>query len=396
VAFVLFGIALGAILVRLLVGDARSRTTVPSVRAGTALVALAAVAATGTRHVFVASSQVAPDDAFAVVTVAVAVIARGRWPGVVAGLAVATYLLAGATLIAATPYHSDAVVAAHAGAERVLAGSHPYDGFDLVAELGRFGLPPTYATPLDDGTRLRSLQYPALTFLVPAPFVAAGLGDLRVLYLAEVLLLFALTYLAAPAAWRPVALACCLGNAVILAQFVDAGVDPLWAVFVLVTWMSRKSRLSAVPLGLAIATRQQAWLVAPFVLAWVARRSGAREALVRGAVALAIALLIHAPFLATAPLAVLRGVTDPALLPLEPWGIGPAKLAADGTGPLFPRVAYLLAAAAGYVLLLLAFATRRARGALALPLLPLWLAWRALQSYFALVPVFLLTDERDD
>ena len=360
------------------------------------LVSIAAAVAVVTRHAFVASSQIAPDDAFAALAIAAALLARGRWSALVAPLAVATYVLAAAVLIAATPYHSDAVVAAHAGAERVLAGRHPYDGFDLVAELARFDLPATYATPLDDGTRLRSLQYPALTFLVPAPFVAAGLGDLRVLYLAEALLLFGLTYLSVSAALRPIALACCLGNAVVLAQFVDAGVDPLWAVFALAAWLARRSRLSALFLGLSIATRQQAWLVAPFVLMWVAGRAGGREAVLRGAAALALALLIHAPFLATAPLAVIRGVTDPALLPLEPWGIGPAKLATDGIGPLLPRAAYLAAAAAAYVLLLLAFAARRARGALVLPLLPLWIAWRALQSYFAFLPLFLLTDEPGD
>ena len=318
------------------------------------------------------------------------------WRRLVAALAIALYLVVAVSLITATRYHSDAVVAAHAAAERVLAGVHPYDGFDLVAELGRFGLPPAYATPLEDGTRLRSLQYPALAFLVPAPFIAAGLADIRWLYLAEVLAIFALTYIAASAGSKAVALACCLANLAVLLQFVDAGVDPLWALFALAAWLLRRSRLSAVALGLAIATRQQAWLVAPFLLVWAAQRYGRREAVARGALALGIAVLIHVPFLIGAPAAVIRGMTDPALLPLEPWGIGPAKLAADGTGPLLPRPAYLIAAVAAYVALLAGFASRRMRGALALPLAPLWLSWRALQSYFAFLPIFLLIDQRDD
>jgi uncharacterized membrane protein len=304
-------------------------------------------------------------------------------------------VIVGASIIGATRYHSDAVVAAHAAAERVLAGRDPYEGFDLVAELARFGLPAVYATPLEDGTRLRSLQYPALTFLVPAPFIAAGLADLRALYLAEVLAIFAMVFFAT-AGSRALALACCLGNGAILLQFVDAGVDPLWAVFALAAWLLRGSRLSAVALGLAIATRQQAWLVAPFLLVWVAQRSGAREALIRAASAIAIAVLIHLPFLVSAPLALIRGITDPALLPLEPWGIGPAKLAADGYAPLLPRAAYVIAAILAYAAGLAAFSLRRARGALTLPLLPLWLSWRALQSYFAFLPLFLLTEQRDD
>ena len=312
---------------------------------------------------------------------------------VVAAAAVALYIVVAASIIGAAPYHSDAVVAAHAAAERLLAGKHPYEGFDLVAELGRFGLPETFATPLEDGTRLRSLQYPALAFVVPAPFVALGLRDLRVLYAAEILLAFALVLWLVPAGWRAVALVCCVGNAAILDQFVGAGADPLWAVLVLAAWAFRHGRSGAIFLGLALATRQTAWLVAPFAVAWAWQRSGPREAALRAAVAAAVALLIHVPFLVGAPLAVLRGVTDPVLQPLEPWGIGPAKLAASGVGPLLPRAAYLALALAAYLALFAAFAARRLRGAVSLALLPLWLSWRALLSYFAFAPLFMLIDD---
>jgi len=313
-----------------------------------------------------------------------------------AALVLLGYAVAGGALIATTSYHSDAVVAAHGSARLLLEGRHPYADFDLVRELGRFGLTDTYATPLDDGSRVRSLQYPALAFLVPAPLIALGLGDLRVLYLAEILAIFALVLLGAPPRWRPAALFCCVANAAILLQFVDAGVDPLWALLVLAAWLLRRRRASAVLLGLALAARQPAWLIAPFLVVWAWQRFGVREALARAGIAALVAIAIHLPFVIGAPLAVVRGITDPALLPLEAWGIGPAKLAADGFAPLSPRVAYLAAAAIAYVAALWAFASRRARGALVLPLFPLWLAWRALESYFAFLPLFLLAGERDD
>jgi uncharacterized membrane protein len=297
-----------------------------------------------------------------------------------------------AILIAATRYHSDAVVAAHGAAAAVLAGRDPYASFDLVAQLARFGLPPEFATPLADGTRLRALQYPALTFLVPAPLVAAGLTDLRALYLAEVLAIFALVLLAMPERWRALALAACVGDLVILDQFVLAGIDPLWALLVLGAWLARRSRTSAVLLGLALATRQPAWLIAPFIVAWTGQRLGAREALARGAVAVAVALAIHLPFLAADAAAVVEGITAPALLPLEPWGIGPAKTLADTVGPVVPRALFVVASAAAYALALWTFARRPERGALVLPLAPLWISWRALQSYFAFLPLFLLSD----
>ncbi len=359
-----------------------------------AVLAAAAVVAVWDRHVFVSSSAVAPDDLLAALVVVAAILLprTPRSTGALIGLALATYAVAGAILVAAKPYHSDAVVAAHGGAELLVAGHHPYADFDMVEQLRRFGLPETFATPLEDGTRLRALQYPALAILVPAPFVAAGLADVRVLYLVEILVMFALVVGTVPAAWRLPALAACVGGIAVSDQFVLAGVDPLWALMTLAAWLTRRHRLSAVLLGLAIASRQPAWLMAPFLVAWAWREAGRREALARAAISLGVALALQAPFLLTAPATVIAGITAPALLPLEAWGVGPAKLAADA-GIALPRGLFLAAAAAAYLAALGSFARRRARGALALPLLPLWLSWRALLSYFALVGLFVVVDE---
>ncbi|MDE3113804.1 MAG: hypothetical protein KGK34_12760, partial [Chloroflexota bacterium] len=282
-----------------------------------ALLAAATVVVVWDRHLFVSSAGIAPDDALAAasVVVALAPLRGARATPVLAALAVATFAVAAATLIVAKPYHSDAVVAAHGGAQLLLEGRRPYADFDMVAQLRRFGLPPEYATPLEDGTRLRSLQYPALTFLVPAPFVAAGLADVRVLYLVEVLAIFTLVVASVPAAWRAAALAACLGGIAVVDQFVLAGVDPLWALLALGAWLTRRSRWSAILLGLALATRQPAWLVAPFLIASAGHRSGRSEAGFRAVVAAAVALVIHLPFLLTQPGALVAGVTAPALLP---------------------------------------------------------------------------------
>lgn len=313
----------------------------------------------------------------------------------IAAVAFGAYVAAGAAIITGTRYHSDAVVAAHGAAELLLAGRDPYRDLDLVEQLARFGLPAEFATPLEDGTRWRALQYPALTFVVPAPFIALGLGDVRWLYLAEVLALFMVVMRSVEPARRPLAIACCVGNLAILDQYVNAGVDPLWALLVVGAWLLRRRRASGLLLGLAIATRQPAWLIAPFLMAWAWRSYGMREALLRSALAAAVALAVHLPFLLSAPAATIGGVLAPALLPLEPWGVGPAKLLADTIGPVAPRGAFVGAAAVAYLGALGLYATRRARGALVLPLAPLWLAWRALQSYFAFLPLLAILDRRD-
>lgn len=363
------------------------------------LVAASVVAVVAFRHLFVTSSGVAPDHVLAgLVVLGAAAAPRGaRWDALGVAAALATYAVTAAILIAVQPYRSDAVVSAHGAADLLLAGQHPYASFDLVAQLARFGLPPEYSTALEDGTRVRSLQYPALAFLLPAAPVALGLADLRALYLAEVLAVFGLVLRAVPAAARAPALALCLGNFVVLTQFVLAGVDPLFGLLILVAWLGRHRRASALALGLAIAARQQAWLVAPFLVVWTWHRLGPREALVRAGAAAAVALALHLPFLATAPGAVAGGLLDSALQPHEPWGIGIAKLLADaGLGGLVPRPAYLALAGGAYLAALGLYAARRAApgGPLVVALVPLWFGWRALQSYFAFLPLFAAASER--
>lgn len=390
VPFVLFAAALAALVAL------PERGLATGERTARWLVAVATVAVVAFRHVFVSSAGVAPDHVLAALVVlgAAAAPPGRRWATLLFALALAAYAVSAAILIAVKPYHSDAVVSAHGAADLLLAGQHPYAAFDLISQLARFGLPPEYSTLLEDGTRVRSLQYPALAFLVPAPLVALGLADLRALYLAEVLALFALVVAAVPPARRPAALALCIGNLPVLSQFVLAGVDPLFGLLLVVAWLARAHRASAIALGLAVAARQQAWLVAPFLVVWAWHRGGPREALVRAMTAGAVALALHAPFLLAAPAAVVGGLLDSALQPHEPWGVGVSKLLADaGLGALVPRPAYLALAGAAYLGALGLYAARRAvpGGPLVAPLIPLWLGWRALQSYFAFLPLFAVT-----
>ena len=397
VALVAYLVGIGVPVVSAL-RPGRGRPVLRGEIVGRSLLSLGIVAAFADRHLLVSASAIAPDDVATVAAVLAVLLlpAAPRWRALATGLAVAAYLLIGMTLIVATPYDSDAVVATHAGTEFVLAGRNPYAEFDMQAQLARFHLPPEYATGLEGGGRVRSLDYPVFALLAPAPFFALGLTDIRILYLAEVLVLFALVVGSVAPALRALALAALLGNVVVLDQSVVAGVDPLWAVLLAAAWLTRRSGWSAVLIGLAVADRQPAWLVAPFLIVWAARTLGSREAARRAAVAVAVAVALHVPYLLTAPLAVIGGVTEVVVLPLEPHGIGPAGV---GLAGVIPRGIFLLALVVGYAAAIWAYATRRAEGHGApfiLPLSSLWLAWRALQGYFAFIPVLGLLEEPDD
>lgn len=392
-----YGVALGAVLLAALhPAAAASNPSVAAYRVGLVALAGAVLIAVLDRHELVASSVLAPDDILAAVTILAALAVAVRAPraagarALVYGLVIGTYVLSAAILIHAKPYHSDAVVATHGAAELVLAGRHPYADFDMPAQLVRFGLTPDWATDLEDGSELATLNYPALAVLVPVPAVALGITDIRIVYLAEVLVLILIVAMSAAEPWRAFAIAAAVGNVAVMRQFVAAGVDPTWALLLLIAWLARQKTWSAVLLGLALAARQTAWPIAPFLIAWAWRRSGPREALRRAGVAVGVALAVHVPFLIGDPGAVIGGVTDVLVRPLVPAGVGPSLL----FGSAIPREVYLASAAAALIMVaVLWWRMSRGRAALVVPLAPLYLASRALQSYFALLPLFLFVEE---
>src|SRR4029077_1394815 len=158
------------------------------------LLAVACVARISERHFVAASTGLPPDDIWSLLVVAVLpilAIARVRRTvrdALATGTALGAFLLTGIAFILGKPYHVDSVAVVHRATEVFLAGGDPYRDVDVTQALLRFGLDPRLATHLIDGSAVLSYNYPALSFLVPAPFLAAGLQDIRFLYLAEILL----------------------------------------------------------------------------------------------------------------------------------------------------------------------------------------------------------------
>lgn len=351
------------------------------------------------RHQLVVARGIAPDDvavATAVIAclgVAIRAPARASHPALL-GVVLTAYLSMGLALVAGTGYQSDAVVNVHRAAEELLAGRDPYRTVDTVSSLQRFGLDRELATDLEDGSPLRSYNYPALSFLVPAPAQALGLDDVRILYLALVAGAAACAIIAVPRPSRPLVLAAIVSNVVLVRQHVLAGIDPLWVILLGASLLvlGRSGRglwLPAVLLGLAAAARQPAWFAVPFVLYAVWRGRGPRPAGTFAALALAAFLIPQLPFIVRAPVPYFEGILAPLLLPLEAHGVGLVRLGLEGLATLPPRGAF--AAASLLALVALLGASRRAAvgpGLGVLALAPLYLAWRSLQSYLAPVGLF--------
>jgi uncharacterized membrane protein len=374
-------------------------------RVGFGIVAVATMAALFDRHLAVGSSGLAPDDLFAIVVAfALPLLAHLRVratlrDAIATGLVLTTLALVGLTCLSVVPYHADAVAAVHRMAELFLLGRDPYAVFDLPEALARFGMVPELATHVEGGGVLHAYNYPALSFLVVAPFVALGLGDIRWVYLGEILVIAIVAVSRLRLAWRPMALATIVGNAIVLRQPILAGIDPTWALLVVGAWLALgRAWLSPVLLGLAFAARQTAWFVEPFYFVLVWQRSGRREAIRRAIVAAAVALAVNLPFLVLAPQRFIEGVTAPLLGPLEADGVGLVRLGLSGIGPLLPRVVYGALALVVFIVLLAAFVRWRrvvVSAPLVWPFVPLYFAWRSLQNYFVLLPLFVLIGDEE-
>jgi hypothetical protein len=372
-------------------------------RIGLGLLAVATVATVVERHLVVESIVIAPDDVMALVVVgvlpilAVVRLRPSTRDALATGLALATFVLAAMALLLGKGYHVDAVTVPHVAAQELLAGHDPYSTFDLPAALAQFGINPELVTHYEDGTVVRSLNYPALNFLLVTPFIALGATDVRWIYLVEILALVFILLRKVRIPWRPLVSAGVVGNTVIVRQNILAGVDPTWWALLTVAWIFVESRwLSPIAVGLAMASRQPAWFAAPFYLVGIWKRNGRAEALRRAAIVAVAALLPNLPFMIDNPAAFFDGVGAPMLGALAPYGVGFVRLGLDGPFPLLPRAVYgALAAISCVTLLAILWRFWRSLpiGALIFPFVPLYLAWRSLQNYFGSIPLLAMAGD---
>ena len=374
-------------------------------RAGLAILAIAAVGAVVQRHLVVASSALAPDDLLAIAVVVGVVLrlaarARPQAPADTAifALALGTFVFAGAALLLGKGYHVDAVTAPHRAAELLLRGEDPYRTFDLPQALAEFGLDPQLVTHYADGSVMHVYNYPALSFLVVAPFVASGLGDIRWIYLAELVALVLVVRGTVREPWQPFVVALVIASSLVLRQGVLAGVDPTWGVLAAIAWLFIDARrLSPILLGLAVADRQTAWLLVPFYLVAVWSAYGRSEASRRAAIALVVALVPNVPFLVDAPAAFVASVLAP-LGDLPADGVGLVRFALAGALPQLPRAVWSALSAVSLAALAVVFWRYRRSSPQAGPVfavVPLYLAWRSLQNYFAFTPLLLAASDAD-
>ncbi|HEX8995400.1 MAG TPA: hypothetical protein VF812_05180 [Ktedonobacterales bacterium] len=327
-------------------------------------------------------------------------------------------------------YGSDAVYDQHYNAWLMLHGQNPYTGerltgvssyFHIIAYTplarGVFADPRRLPTPhelhlvynafthdpahppVEIDPRVTH-SYPAGSFLLVAPFVWAGASSVAGAFIVACVALWLALIACAPGRWRWLA---ALGPLLMvdgLRQVAGGDFEILALALVLGAWLARERRLLSIALlGVAVATKQTAWMATPFYLLWVWRAHGRDEALRRGAGVAGVFLVVNAPWIVLSPGAWLASLPLPFSLPLLPNGVGVIGLAAVGLGGFAPPAMYAaleLLAFGGLLRLAWLLGERAPFLGCVVPLAPLLLAWRSPERYFELIPLaalaaFLLT-----
>jgi hypothetical protein len=315
-------------------------------------------------------------------------------------------------------YPNDGTTLDHYAAQELLNGHNPYVTTDIVAAIHEFQQDATRTTPLARGAfaalppgqypshvLIQSVfarepvgqpekvaefethvSYPALSFLPLVPFVWAGFPSVVVFYALCLFALIVLLVASAPSEARPWIALLALASAPLLDATIAGSLDVQWILWMFIAWRwSRRSILSTVALGLAIASKQLAWFFLPYYAIYIWQRYDLRAALARLGGSLALFLAINLPFLLNAPRAWLAGILAPQVEPMFPSGTGLIRLSLAGLLPLAPQAVYTALEVIALVASLVWY-WRRGKDspemAFVLAVLPLFFAWRSLTTYF--------------
>ncbi|MBE3560954.1 MAG: DUF2029 domain-containing protein [Ktedonobacteraceae bacterium] len=306
----------------------------------------------------------------------------------------------------------------------LLQGRNPYTDSNLAELARRFPIQPNWTTPLRQGqfanrldypsmaelqsvldTSLKAghlpefearVSYPALSFLTLVPFVAVGNYNVLPFYLVSYLLIIAIAWKVVHPPLRPWVVVLSLANVPMWSSAVGGNLDVFYTLLLIPAWLLRDRRwLSAILLGLALASKQPSWFFLPFYLLMVYRHYGLKETFARATVAGGLALAINLPFILWNPQAWLAGVLAPLADPMFPLGVGLISLSTSHLLPFLPQQIYTVLLGS-VLLLMLAWYWRICRehpeAAMLLAIIPLFFSWRSLPSYFycSAFPLFIL------
>jgi len=321
--------------------------------------------------------------------------------------------------------YNDATALSHQAAENLLEGKNPYAASNIVTATIKFHGNSEKLTPLREGTfagifpypspaQLEGLwqeaakdptrippeleskfNYPAGSFLLPAPFIWLGIGDMRLIYL--IFLIPALVYviLKVPSEYRLLFIAALIASVEIWNSLAAGETGLVYFPFLLLAWVLYRRNLwvSAVFMAIVVATKQITWFMLPFYLIVILRTMGWRRMLGAGGIITGIFVAANAWFFAAGPSLWLSSIFAPVADRMFPLGVGVITLISGGVLDTQSQVPFAVLEFGVFALALVWYffnCRRYPDTAPVLSVLPLFFAWRSLWGYFFYIDIIVL------
>ncbi len=321
--------------------------------------------------------------------------------------------------------YNDATALCHQATENLIDGDNPYAEANVITAMIEFNGSYDKLTPLREGRfsdtfpypeaeeleqlwleasqnpeqvppELETkLGYPAGCFLLPAPFILLGMDDIRLVYLIFMLPALAYIVLRAPNNLRLFLIGALLISLEIWNSVAAGETGSLYFPFLLLAWILPKKNLwlSALFMGVAVATKQVVWFFMPFYLILIFRTMNLKRMLAVLSIVAGVFIVFNAPFIMSEPKLWLSSIMSPMTDDLFPLGVGIITLISGGIldiqSPLIFGILELVIGGLA-VIWYFRYCPRYPHAAPLLAVLLLFFAWRSLWPYFFYIDIIIL------
>ena len=322
--------------------------------------------------------------------------------------------------------YNDGVALIHQAAENLLDGKNPYAHANIIEafikyegsydratplQVGRFANVFPYPTqeqftqiwdsaiqnPSQPPPELESnVCYPAGSFLLVAPFIAAGTNDIRIIYI--IFVIAGLIYAAwqIPGRKRLLFIGIVLISLEIWNGLAIGETGSMIFPFLLIAWVAlgEKNWLSAIFMGLAVTTKQTAWFFLPFYIILLWRTAQPKTVAATIGIIAAIFVSFNAYFIINDPALWLRSIASPMAEPMFPLGVGFISLVTSGLINVQTSLPFTILELIVFIVAIVWYVRNCVsypEAGLVLAVLPLFFAWRSLWTYFFYISIIILT-----
>jgi hypothetical protein len=273
-----------------------------------------------------------------------------------------------------------------------LADTFPHPTDEQLAEIWESALADTSQVPEELDT---VMCYPAGSFLLLAPFYAAGIDNSMLIY--AIFVIAALVYIALqiPKDKRLIFVMAVIISMDIWNCIFNSSISNMVFPFLLIAWVTlgKKKTLSPVSMGIAAAAKQTAWFFIPFyfILDW--KTSGFKAAMKSAGIIGLVFFAINGYFIFQDPQLWFESVIYPMTEPAFPEGVGIITWVTSGLVDIQSQLLFAIleiTVFTGAIIWYIRNAKKYPDAGPLLAVLPLFFAWRSLSSYFFYITIIVL------